>query len=201
MSISAQQVKELRTKTGIGFMDCKQALEETGGDMEKAVETLRKKGLATAAKKAGRATKQGLVTSYIHGAGKIGVLLEINCETDFVARTDGFQELAKDISMQIAASRPLYVSREEIPAECIEKEKEIVRAQMGDTKKPEEILQKIIEGKMEKGFYARVCLLDQPFIKDDSRTVKSLIMDKISQLGENIMVSRFVRFELGEQAE
>ncbi|MCL6582248.1 MAG: translation elongation factor Ts [bacterium] len=201
MSISAQQVKELRTKTGIGFMDCKQALEETGGDMEKAIEYLRKKGLATAAKKAGRATKQGLVTSYIHGNGKIGVLLEINCETDFVARTRDFQELAKDIAMQIAASKPLYVSREDVPAECIEKEKEIVRAQIGDTKKPEEILMKIIEGKLEKGFYAKVCLLDQPFIKDDTKTVKSLITDKIAQLGENITISRFARYELGELAE
>jgi len=201
MTISAQQVKDLRTKTGIGFMDCKQALEETGGDLEKAVEHLRKKGLATAAKKAGRATKQGAVTSYIHGNGRIGVLVEINCETDFVARTAAFQELSKDIAMQIAASRPLFVSREDVPAECVEKEKEIVRAQLGEMKKPEEMLQKIVEGKMEKSFYARACLLDQPFIKDDSKTIKSLITDKISQLGENIVVSRFARYELGEQSE
>ncbi|MEW5802778.1 MAG: translation elongation factor Ts [bacterium] len=201
MAISAQQVKELRTKTGIGFMDCKQALEETGGDMEKAVEHLRKKGLATAAKKAGRAATQGAVTSYIHGAGRIGVLVEVNCETDFVARTEAFMELSKDIAMQIAASKPLYVSREDVPAECVEKEKEIIKAQMGDVKKPEEMLQKIIEGKIDKGFYSKVCLLDQPFIKDDSKTVKSLITEKIAQLGENIVVSRFARYELGEQSE
>jgi len=201
MTISAQQVKELRTKTGIGFMDCKQALEETGGDQEKAIEFLRKKGLATAAKKAGRATGQGAITSYIHGNGRIGVLVEINCETDFVARTAAFQELSKDIAMQIAASRPIYVSREDVPAEYIEKEKEIIRAQMGDIKKPEEMLQKIIEGKMDKGFYSKVCLLEQPFIKDDSKTIKSLITEKISQLGENIVVSRFARYELGEHSE
>ncbi len=201
MTISAQQVKELRTKTGIGFMDCKQALEETGGDLEKAIEHLRKKGMATAAKKAGRATGQGAVFSYIHGGGRIGVLVEVNCETDFVARTAAFQELSKDIAMQIAASRPIYVSREDVPPECVEKEKEIVKAQMGDIKKPEEMLQKIIEGKMEKSFYAKVCLMDQPFIKDDSKTIKSLITDKISQLGENIVVSRFARYELGEQSE
>jgi len=201
MTISAQQVKELRTKTGIGFMDCKQALEETGGDLHKAVEYLRKKGMATAAKKAGRATTQGTVFSYIHGNGRIGVLVEINCETDFVARTAAFQELSKDIAMQIAASGPLYVSREDVPAECVEKEKEIVRAQMGEIKKPEEMLQKIIEGKMDKSFYAKVCLMDQPFIKDDSKTIKSLITEKISQLGENIVVSRFARYELGEQSE
>jgi len=201
MTISAQQVKELRTKTGIGFMDCKQALEETDGDLEKAIEHLRKKGMATAAKKAGRATSQGAVLSYIHGNGRIGVLVEVNCETDFVARTEAFQELSKDIAMQIAASRPIYVSREDVPTECVEKEKEIVKAQMGDIKKPEEMLQKIIEGKMDKSFFAKVCLLDQPFIKDDSKTVKSLIADKISQLGENIVVSRFARYELGEKSE
>jgi elongation factor Ts len=201
MTISAQQVKELRIKTGIGFMDCKQALEETDGDVEKAVEYLRKKGMATAAKKAGRATSQGAVISYIHGNGRIGVLVEVNCETDFVARTAAFQELSKDIAMQIAASRPIYVSREDVPAECVEKEKEIVKAQMGDIKKPEEMLQKIVEGKMEKSFYAKVCLMDQPFIKDDSKTIKSLITEKISQLGENLVVSRFARYELGEQSE
>lgn len=201
MSISAQQVKELRIKTGSGFMDCKHALEESGGDMEKAVDFLRKKGLATAAKKAGRTTGQGAVVSYIHGNGRIGVLVEVNCETDFVARTDNFQELTRDIAMQIAASRPIYISREDVPAECVEKEKEIIRAQMEDTRKPEEILQKIIEGKIDKGLYARVCLLDQPFIKDDSKSIKSVITDKIAQLGENIVVSRFVRYELGEQGD
>ena len=199
MSISAQLVKELRNKTGIGFMDCKKALMECGADLEKAVEYLRKKGLSTAAKKAGRTAGQGLVASYIHGNGKIGVLLEINCETDFVARTTDFQELTKDISMQIAASNPIYITREEIPSELIEKEMEIVKAQLGDTNKPEKILEKIIEGKMEKSFYTKVSLLDQPFIKDDSKSVKSLIMDAISKLGENIVVSRFVRYALGEQ--
>jgi len=199
MSVSAQQVKELRNKTGIGFMDCKKALMECGGDSEKAVEYLRKKGLATAAKKAGRTAGQGLVASYIHGNGKIGVLLEINCETDFVARTTDFQELAKDIAMQIAASNPSYITREEILPELIEKEMEIVKAQLGDTNKPEKILEKIIEGKMEKSFYTKVSLLDQPFIKDDSKSVKTIIMDAISKLGENIVVSRFVRYSLGEQ--
>lgn len=198
MSISALQVKELRSKTGIGFMECKQALEECNGDSEKAIEYLRKKGLATAAKKAGRTTGQGSITSYIHGNGKIGVLLEINCETDFVARTTDFQELAKDVAMQIAASSPIYVSRDDVPCELIEKEKEIVKAQIGDIKKPEEILQKIIEGKLEKGFYAKICLLDQPFIKDDSKSVKNHVTDAIAKLGENIVVRRFVRFELGE---
>ncbi len=199
MSISAQLVKELRNKTGIGFMDCKKALMECGTDLEKAVEYLRKKGLSTAAKKAGRTAGQGLVASYIHGNGKIGVLLELNCETDFVARTTDFQELTKDIAMQIAASNPIYITREEIPSELIEKEMEIVKAQLGDTNKPEKILEKIIEGKMEKSFYTKVSLLDQPFIKDDSKNVKSLIMDAISKLGENIVVSRFVRYALGEQ--
>ena len=199
MSVSAQQVKELRNKTGIGFMDCKKALMECGGDLEKAVEHLRKKGLATAAKRAGRTAGQGVVASYIHGNGKIGVLLEINCETDFVARTTDFQELAKDIAMQIAASNPSYITREEIPSELIEKEMEIVKAQLGDTNKPEKILEKIIAGKMEKSFYTKVSLLDQPFIKDDSKSVKSVIMDAISKLGENIVVSRFVRYALGEQ--
>ena len=198
MSISAQQVKELRNKTGIGFMDCKQALEECGGDMEKAIEYLRKKGMATAAKKAGRATSEGLVTSYIHAGGKIGVLVEINCETDFVARTPDFQDLAKDIAMQIAASSPIYVSREDIPAEEIEKERQIIEAQLGETKKPPQILQKIIEGKLEKGFFTKVRLLDQPFIKDDSKTVKDRIREAIAKLGENIVVRRFVRYELGE---
>jgi len=199
MSVSAQQVKELRNKTGIGFMDCKKALNECGGDLEKAVEYLRKKGLATAAKKAGRTAGQGLVASYIHGNGKIGVLLEVNCETDFVARTTDFQELAKDIAMQIAASNPSYITREEISSELIEEEIEIVKAQLGDTNKPEKILEKIIEGKMEKSFYTKVSLLDQPFIKDDSKSVKTVIMDAISKLGENIVVSRFVRYALGEQ--
>jgi elongation factor Ts len=198
MSITAQQVKELREKTGIGFMDCKQALEESGGDMPKAIEYLRKKGLATASKKVGRTTSQGIITSYIHGNGKIGVLVEVNCETDFVARTDDFQGMVKDIAMQIAAYNPTYVSREEIPQEVIEKEREIAKAQLGDTNKPEEIVRKIVEGKLEKNFYARVCLLDQPFIKDDSKNVQSLITDTIAKLGENILVSRFARFELGE---
>jgi len=199
MSVSAQMVKELRNKTGIGFMDCKKALMECGADLEKAVEYLRKKGLSTAAKKAGRTAGQGLVASYIHGNGKIGVLLELNCETDFVARTTDFQELTKDIAMQIAASNPSYITREEISSELIEKEMEIVKAQLGDTNKPEKILEKIIEGKMEKSFYTKVSLLDQPFIKDDSKSVKSLIMDAISKLGENIVVSRFVRYALGEK--
>ena len=199
MSVSAQEVKELRNKTGIGFMVCKKALEECAGDLDKAIEYLRKTGLASASKTAGRTTGQGVVTSYIHGNGRIGVLLEINCETDFVARTPDFQELAKNISMQVAASNPVYVSREDIPGEVIDKEREIINAQIGDTKKPEAILLKIVEGKLEKGFFAKVCLLDQLFIKDDSKNVKSIITDAIAKLGENILVRRFVRYELGEQ--
>jgi elongation factor Ts len=198
MEISAQLVKDLRSKTGAGFMECKQALQESGGDCEKAIEYLRKKGIATAAKKAGRETSQGLIHSYIHGNGRIGVLLEINCETDFVARTDQFKDLAKDIAMQIAAFSPLYIKREDIPPDVIEKEKEIYRSQLEDAKKPPQIIDKIVTGKIDKNFYGAVCLLEQPFIRDDKKTVNDVLTDHIASIGENINIRRFVRFELGE---
>ena len=198
MEISAQQVKDLRSKTGAGFMECKQALKETGGDFEKAIEYLRKKGIATAAKKAGRETSQGLIHSYIHGNGRIGVLIEINCETDFVARTDRFKELAKDMAMQIAAFNPIYVNREDIPQNIIEKERDIYKSQIEDDKKPPHIVDKIVTGKLEKNFFEKVCLLEQPFIRDDKITIKDLITENIASLGENLNIKRFVRFELGE---
>lgn len=198
--ISANLVKELRERTGAGMMDCKKALEEANGDIEKAIEILREKGLAAAAKRAGRITAEGLVEAYIHGGGRIGVLLEINCETDFVAKTEEFKELAKDIAMQIAASKPLYVSREEVPEEVVEKEKSILRAQALNEGKPEKIVEKMVEGRIEK-FYKEVCLLEQPFIKDPDKSVQQLITEKIAKIGENISVRRFVRYELGEGIE
>ena len=197
MSVSAELVKQLRAKTGCGIMECKQALQETAGDMEAATEFLRKKGLACAGKKSGRATSEGLITSYIHAGGKIGVLLEINCETDFVARTDDFRELAKEISMQIAAADPRFVKREDVPAEVVDKEREIYKAQFADSGKPPQIVEKIVEGKIEKTFYSQACLLEQPFVKDAGITVKDLIAQKIAKLGENIQVRRFVRYQLG----
>ena len=199
MEISAQHVKDLRSKTGAGFMECKQALKETGCDFEKAIEYLRKKGIATAAKKAGRETSQGLIHSYIHGNGRIGVLIEINCETDFVARTDKFKELTKDMAMQIAAFNPKYVNREDIPQDVIEKEKEIYQSQVEDGKKPPQIVEKIVSGKLEKNFFEKACLLEQPFIRDDKKTVREIITEYIASLGENVNIKRFVRFELGEE--
>jgi len=198
MEISAQQVKDLRIKTGVGFMECKQALQETGGDNEKAIEYLRKKGISTAAKKAGRETSQGLIHSYIHGNGRIGVLLEINCETDFVARTPDFKEFIKDMAMQIAAFSPQYVKREDVPPEIIEKEREIYRSQLEDGKKPPQIIDKIVSGKLEKNFFEKACLIEQPFIRDDKKMVKDILTEAIAKLGENIIIRRFVRFELGE---
>lgn len=196
--ISAADVKELRNRTGAGMMDCKKALEETGGDMEKAIEYLRMKGLAAAAKKAGRVAKEGLVEAYIHGGGRIGVLIEVNCETDFVARTEDFRSLVHDLAMQVAAARPRYVRREDVPEEVVEKEKNILRAQALNEGKPEKVVDKIVAGRLEK-FYQETCLLEQPFIKDMDRTVKDLIVEKIAKLGENIEVRRFVRFEVGEE--
>ncbi|HBX23785.1 MAG TPA: translation elongation factor Ts [Desulfotomaculum sp.] len=198
--ISAASVKELRERTGAGMMDCKKALVETNGDVAKAGDYLREKGLAAAAKKAGRVTAEGLVESYIHGGGKIGVLVEINCETDFVAKTDEFKALVRDIAMQIAAAKPEYVSREEVPEELITKEKEILAVQAANEGKPEKIIQKMVEGRIEK-FYKELCLLEQPFVKDPDKTVKQLIAEKISKIGENISMRRFVRFELGEGLE
>ena len=194
--ITSSMVKELREKTGAGIMDCKRALEEANGDMEKAIEILKKKGIAKAEKKASRVAKEGLIGSYVHMGGKIGVLVEVNCETDFVARTDEFKQLVKDIAMQIAAMKPLYVSPEDIPEEVLEKEKAIYREQAAG--KPEHVVERIVEGKLKK-FYEEVCLLEQPFIRDDSKKIRDLIQEAIAKLGENIKVSRFVRFEVGEE--
>ncbi|MCX7991631.1 MAG: translation elongation factor Ts [Proteobacteria bacterium] len=198
MEISASAVKELREKTGAGMMECKKALTECNGDMEKAIVYLREKGISVAQKKATRTANEGLITSYIHSGGKIGVLVEINCETDFVARNDEFKEFSKDIAMQIAAVKPLYVKREDVPAEVIDKEKEIYATQAKATGKPEKVIEKIVEGKLEK-FYEEVCLLDQPFIKDSSIKVKDLLTQLIAKIGENIQIKRFVRFQIGEE--
>jgi elongation factor Ts len=195
--VNANLVKELREKTGAGMMDCKKALTEAGGDLVKAEEILRKKGLSAAAKKSSRAATEGAVASYIHMGGKIGVLVEVNCETDFVARTDGFQALVKDIAMQIAAAAPQWVRREEVPADVVAKELEIAKAQMRDQKKPEAILEKIAQGKLEK-FYEQTCLLDQPFVKEDKKKIHEVVTDAIAKIGENIQVRRFVRYALGE---
>ncbi len=196
-NITAQMVKELRERTGAGMMACKKALQETDGDIEKAIDKLREMGLASAAKKAGREAKEGKVTSYIHAGGKIGVLVEINCETDFVANTDDFNNLCKDIAMHIAAANPQYVSREEVPEDVLEKEKNIMKEQLKQQGKPENILDKIVEGKIEK-FYEETCLLDQQFIKDDSLKIKDLIQNTIAKLGENVVIRRFARFQIGE---
>jgi elongation factor Ts len=190
-------VKELREKTGAGMMDCKKALAESGGDFSKAEEYLRKKGLSAAAKKAGRVASEGAVASYIHMGGKIGVLVEVNCETDFVARTEGFQALLKEIAMQIAAAAPQYVRREEVPAEVTAKEMEIARAQAREQKKPDAIVDKIAQGKVDK-FYKEFCLLEQPYVRDDKKTVQDVVNDAVAKIGENIQVRRFARFVLGE---
>lgn len=197
MEISAQMVKELRERTGAGMMDCKNALTEAEGNFEKAVEILRKKGLAKAAKKAGRATNEGLVISYIHHNGKIGVLVELNCETDFVARTDEFKQLGNKIAMHIAAMSPRWVTREEVPSDIIDKEREIYRDQLKDSGKPSNVIEKIIEGKLES-FYQENCLLEQKYALDQTVTIKELIQQAIAKIGENIQVSRFVRMQVGE---
>ncbi|HWR43135.1 translation elongation factor Ts [Sporomusa sp.] len=198
--ITAGMVKELRERTGAGMMDCKKALSETNGDMEKAVDYLREKGLAAAAKKASRVASEGLVEAYIHGAGRIGVLLEVNCETDFVAKTDGFKELVRDIAMQIAAANPTYVARQEVPEEILNHEREILRAQALNEGKPAHIVEKMIEGRLEK-FYKEACLLEQPFIKDTDKTITQLITASVAKIGENISVRRFTRYHLGEGIE
>ena len=197
MAFTSKDVQELRARTGVGMMDCKRALEATDGDIEKAIEYLREKGMASAAKKAGRIASQGIVDSYIHMGGKIGVLLEVNCETDFVAKTEDFQELVRDIAMHIAAMRPEYVRREDIPAEVIEHEKRILASRAQEEGKPEHIIEKIVSGRLEK-FYSEVCLLEQPFVKDPDKTVGQLVQEAIAKLGENIQVRRFARFERGE---
>jgi len=198
--ISASAVKELREKTGAGMMDCKRALTEAGGDFGKAEDVLRKKGLAAAAKKSGRIASEGAVASYIHMGGKIGVLVEVNCETDFVARTEGFQTLVKDLAMQIAAAAPLFVRREEVPAPLVEKELEIARAQAKEQKKPDAIVEKIATGKVEK-FYKEVVLLEQAFVKEDKKSVQDVLTEAVAKIGENIQVRRFARFVLGEGLE
>jgi len=200
MSVTPQMVKELRERTGAGMMDCKNALLETKGDMEQAIDYLRKKGLASAAKKAGRVTAEGMVGSYIHMGGKIGVLVEINCETDFVARTDDFQELVKDIAMHIAAADPRFVRREEVTQDVLDRERAIYRERTLAEGKPEKIVDKIVDGRMEK-FYGESVLLEQPFIKDPDKTVQQLVNEKIAKIGENIQVRRFSRFKLGEGIE
>lgn len=197
MELNATVVKELREKTGAGFMDCKKALAETGGDLEKAVDYLRQKGLAAAAKKADRVAADGAVGAYVHPGGKIGVLVEINCQTDFVARTTEFHTLLKDMAMQIAAASPRYVKREDVSVDEIEKEREIYRGQALESGKPEKVVEKIVEGKMER-FYSEVCLLEQAFIKDPDRKVSDTINDAITRLGEKIEVRRFTRYHLGE---
>ena len=199
-TITADLVKQLRDKTGAGMMECKAALTEAGGNMEEAVTLLRKRGLAQAAKRAGRTTAQGAITSYIHMGGKIGVLVEVNCESDFVARTDDFQNLAREVAMHIAAADPRWVRREDVPAEAIEKEKSIYRSQMESSGKPAHVLDKIIEGKLGS-FYSQFVLLDQPFVRDDKVTISQLVAQASAKTGENIQISRFVRMRVGEGTE
>ncbi len=198
MSVSADLVKKLREKTGVGMMDCKRALEKADGDMDQATDYLRKQGMAQAAKKASRTAKEGIIYSYIHPGDKLGVLLEVNCETDFVARTEDFKLLAKDIAMQIAATNPLVVNRSDLKPEILDKEKEIYRTQAKNEGKPEKIIERIVEGKLEK-YFQEVCLLEQPFVKDQDRSLKDRIDETIAKLGENLAVKRFVRFRLGEE--
>jgi len=197
MEISIDLVKDLRQRTGAGVIDCKTALRETKGDIEAAIDYLRRKGLATAAKKAGRIATDGLVSSYIHAGGKVGVLVEINCETDFVARTEDFQTFVKNVAMQIAAANPQYIRREDIPAEVLEREREIYRTQALESGKPAKVIDKIVEGKTER-FYSEVCLLEQTYIKDSDLTVKEILDNMIAKIGENITIRRFARFQLGE---
>lgn len=200
MAVSASAVKELRERTGAGMLDCKKALDETGGDIDKAIALLREKGLAAAANKAGRVATEGVVESYIHAGGRIGVIVEVNCETDFVAKTDQFKEFARDIAMQIAAANPKFVRREEVSGDELDKEREILTAQALNEGKPEKIVEKIVEGRISK-YYEEYCLLEQSFIKDPDKTINELLNEKISKIGENISIRRFVRYELGEGLE
>lgn len=197
MEITTEMVKELRQATAAGILDCRKALEVAEGDFDKAVDYLREKGLAKAAKRVDREAKDGLIVSYIHGGGRIGVLLEVNCETDFVARTDEFKDMVNDIALQIAAMSPQYVKREDIPTSVIEHEKQLYRAQALEEGKPEAVVERIVEGRMEK-FYKDVCLLEQAFIRDEERTIDDLVKEQITKTGENMVVRRFARFELGE---
>ncbi len=194
MAITAQQVNDLRNRTGAGLMDCKGALVETNGDMDAAAEILRKKGAATRDKKAGRDASEGIVQSYIHNGSKVGVLVEVNCESDFVAKNENFQEFAKKIAMHIAAANPRYIKREEVPADIVEKEKEIAAAQMAG--KPAAAIEKIVQGKMEK-FYGEICLLEQPFVMNPDQKINDLITETVTKTGENVIISRFVRFQVG----
>ena len=197
MMVTAAMVKELRERTGAGMLDCKKALEKTDGDIEKAIDLLREKGLAAAAKKAGRITAEGMVGSYIHMGGRIGVLIEVNCETDFVAKTEGFKEFVKNMAMQVAASKPLYVSRDEVPGDVLEKERQILRQQAINEGKPEKIADKMVEGRIEK-FFKETCLLEQPYIRDPEVSVQQVLTETIAKIGENISIRRFVRYEMGE---
>ncbi len=197
MTITSEMVKELRQATGAGVLDCKKALETSGGDFDKAVEYLREKGLSAAAKRASRAASDGIIGVYVHHGNRVAAMVELNCETDFVARTTEFQELAHDLAMQVAATQPQYINREDVPPEVIEAEGQIYRAQMADQNKPENVLERIIEGKLEK-FYQEACILEQPFIRDEDLTVGDLIKNAIAKIGENIILSRFVRYEIGK---
>lgn len=198
--VTATMVKELRGRTGAGMMDCKKALEETDGDIEKAVDLLREKGLAAAARKAGRITAEGIVDSYIHMGGRIGVIIEVNCETDFVAKTDDFKAFVKNMAMQVAASKPLYVSREEIPEDMVQKEKQILIHQALNEGKPEHIVNRMVEGRIEK-FYKEICILEQPYIRDPERSVEQVLTETVAKIGENISIRRFTRYEMGEGLE
>lgn len=200
VEITAALVKELRERTGAGMMDCKKALSATDGDLEKAIDFLREKGLAAAAKKAGRVAAEGLVEAYIHGGGRIGVLVEVNCETDFVAKTDAFKELVKDIAMHIAATNPSYLKREEVPTAELEHEQAVLAEQARNEGKPEKIIEKMVAGRIEK-YYKEVCLMEQPFVKDPDKTISDLITESIAKIGENISIRRFTRYQLGEGIE
>jgi len=197
--ISSAMVRELRDRTGAGMMDCKKALSQVGGDVDKALVFLREKGLAAAAKRSSRTAAEGAVGSYIHAGGKIGVLMEINCETDFVARTDDFQSLVRELAMQVAAANPRYLRREEVPADVLEQEKSIFRTQAAESGKPEQVVEKIVNGKIEK-FFSEICLLEQVYIKDPDKKVGDLVTDAVSKMGENLVVRRFARFQLGEES-
>lgn len=198
MTVSTELIKELRVKTNAGMMDCKRALEATNGDMEKAIDLLRQKGLATTMKRAGKIAKEGVVQAYIHGGGRIGVLVEINCETDFAARSEAFQDFAKNIAMQIAATSPLGVEKEDIPQEVVERERSVYEAQARESGKPENVVQKIVEGKVRK-FYEEATLMEQPFIRDPDKTVRDYLNELVAQIGEKVVIRRFTRYQLGEE--
>jgi elongation factor Ts len=198
LSISTEAIKELREKTGVGMMDCKNALKETDGDIGQAIDYLRKKGIATAKKRGGRATSQGQVQSYIHGGGKIGVLVEVNCETDFTAKTDDFTHFVKDLAMQVAAANPVAIDRERIPEEVLARERDVYSTQARESGKPDKVIDKIVEGKLKK-FFSEACLLEQPFIKDTDKSVQDLVNELMAKTGENIVIRRFARFQLGDE--